>query len=105
MNLKTFLIGKTPIYIQLFRGCLYGLGLSAAAYASIQLLPGEDISNKDRQTLTDVFNDSVHIDDINHHRSLFGNKLLRFFGADGITVGNTVITNNRYSKIVIWASD
>ncbi len=98
MNLKNFLIGKTPIYIQFFRGCILGMGLSAAAYTSLQFLPGEDLSDGDKQSLTDVFNDSINIDDINYHRSPFGNKLLRFFGADGVTVGNTVITNYKYSK-------
>ena len=90
-QVRDFVIGRRPFSQQILRGAFFGLGLSAGFYLGVQCLPDQDFTEQEKDTLTQLFKDSIDIDDINFNRSPAGEFVLNAFNASGTTIGNTVI--------------
>lgn len=96
MELKDFLKRKPSISVRLLRGSLFGLALSYGLYGAVQTLPDQEFTDREKDTLTEVFQDSIDIEQINFHRSPLGDNILAMLNAEGAVLGDTMIISTRY---------
>jgi hypothetical protein len=98
MQIRDFFKKAPSFPIRLIRGGFWGVCLSYLGFAYLQNLPDQDFTQGEKQDLTQIFKDSVNIDDITFHRSPKGNKILSLFGADGAQFGKTIIIRTDYNR-------
>jgi hypothetical protein len=92
MQFKDFFKRKPSLAVQILRGSFWGACLSYLGFIYIQNLPDHDFSDKEKDSLMQIFKDSVNIDEITFHRSQKGNMILDMLNAEGAQLGDTIIT-------------